>query len=153
MKLNIIFYSIIIILFICNLITLFILRSNKVKYKNSNKKNNLFLINKDQIENFTKYISVLQYFMDKAYELIYKDRIFIYSIEAMRVDDKIYNQASKDFTKLTIKLMGSNIYNIFLILFGEENTLFFNCSQYFDDKIEKDEIRKTMQHDIISSGE
>ena len=42
------------------------------------------------IKNFKEYISVLEYHMDKAYDIIHKDRILAFSLDAYRVPDEEY---------------------------------------------------------------
>jgi len=39
------------------------------------------------IKNFSGYISVLDYHMNKAYDMVHKDKILAYSLEAYRVSD------------------------------------------------------------------
>ena len=57
------------------------------------------------IINFSEYITVLNYHKEKAYDLIHKDRILVYSMEASRLDDTEFNRASQDFVTLLIKLL------------------------------------------------
>jgi len=99
-------------------------------------------INQSLLKSFTNDISVLEYFLSKAYNIIYKDKLIIYSIEGMKSDDITYESCTSDFVKLTIKLMGPVIFDYFVKLFGNEDTLYFYCMEYFDSSYENDEIRK-----------
>jgi hypothetical protein len=101
------------------------------------------------IKNFEQYATVLEYYMQKAYEIIYKDRILIYSLEAVRVTDIEFNIISKDFALLVFKLMGSNLKNEYVNLYGSEETLIFNLMEYFNRKFDDDEIRKKAEDNLI----
>ena len=94
------------------------------------------------IDKFFEYITVLEYFMNKSYEIIYKDRILTYSLEATKLPDKEFNVVTEDFIRLTIKFMGPNIFNEMKNVYGNEDTLIFNMVEFFNTKYESDEIRK-----------
>ena len=100
------------------------------------KKRSYFIIH------FNEYMSVLNYHMEKSYDLIHKDRILIYSIEASRLDDTEFNRASQDFVRLLVKLLGPMLYKEFVFLFGDVDTFTFNVIEYFNTRYEDDEIRK-----------
>lgn len=91
---------------------------------------------------FSEYMTVLNYNMEKAYDLIHKDRILIYSMEASRLGDKEFNKASQDFVRLLVKLLGPMLYKEFVFLFGDVDTFTFNVIEYFNTRYENDEIRK-----------
>jgi len=95
------------------------------------------------IKNFPEYMGVLNFHMEKAYEMIHKDRILVYSLEAQGLDDKNFNIASQDFVRLVIKLLGPMLYNEFVFLYGDIDTFTFNVLEYFNTKYESDEIRQT----------
>jgi len=80
--------------------------------------------------------------MEKSYDLIHKDRILIYSMEASRLDDTEFNRASQDFVRLLVKLLGPMLYKEFVFLFGDVDTFTFNVIEYFNTRYEDDEIRK-----------
>jgi len=100
------------------------------------KKRSFFVIN------FSEYMTVLNYNMEKSYDLIHKDRILIYSMEASRLDDTEFNRASQDFVRLLVKLLGPMLYKEFVFLFGDVDTFTFNVIEYFNTRYEDDEIRK-----------
>lgn len=100
------------------------------------------LISMKYIKSFVNYISVLDYNMNKAYEIIHKDNILIYSLEAMRIEDAEFSAISHDFVNLVIKLLGPNLYTEFKKLYGNEETFIFNLIEYFNTRYEEDEIRK-----------
>jgi len=55
-----------------------------------------------RIEKYESYIVSLDYFCKKAYDLVYKDKIMIYSLEAMALSDSQYQAVSKDFCRMDI---------------------------------------------------
>lgn len=94
------------------------------------------------VQNFSEYLSVLEYHMVRAYEMIHKDRIFTYSLEGMRVKEKDIDVISQDFVRLVIKLIGPTLYKEFIYLYGDTDTFVFNILEYFNTRYEDDEIRK-----------
>jgi len=104
-------------------------------------------------EKFTDYITVLEYHLTKAYDIIYKDRILIYSLEATKVDDKEFNIISKDFVYLVLKFLGPSLKDQFVELYGNEETFIFNIVEYFNSKIEKDEIREKAKENLFTENE
>jgi len=111
-----------------------------------------FIIRVIHVKNFADYISVLEYHMNKAYELIHKDRILIYSLEATRVPDSDFEAITHDFVKLVLKFLGPSLKEVFIKFFGDENSFIFNMVEYFNTRYEEDAIRKQSMDDI-SSGE
>lgn len=109
--------------------------------------------NLQYIINFETYMGVQSFFVEKAYEIIHKDRMLIYSIEATKIDDKQFNQFAKDFANLVMKLMGPMLANEFANLYGDEDTFLFNLIEVFSTKYESDEIRKDAIETLMESGE
>lgn len=105
------------------------------------------------IKNFADYIAVLEYHLERAYDLIHKDQILTYSLEGTRVRDEDIDKVSEDFVKLVIKLLGPLLYKEFLILYGDTDTFVFNVLEYFNTKYEGDEIRKQALDEVASKEE
>lgn len=95
------------------------------------------------MKDFASYIGVLEYHMQKAYDIIYKDRVLTYSLEATSLPEKEFNAACQDFANLVIKMIGPRLYEEVCFLYGDEQTFVFNLVEYFNDKYESDEIRKS----------
>jgi hypothetical protein len=106
-----------------------------------------------KIDVFESYIAVLEFHMQKAYEIIYKDKILIYSLEAVKINDMEFNMVSKQFTLLVMKLLGKNLKNEFIELYGDEETFIFNIMEYFNSKFENDEVRERARENILDSEE
>jgi hypothetical protein len=88
--------------------------------------------------------------MEQAYDIVHKDKILIYSLEAIRPDEKDIDKASKEFCKLTIKFLGPMLYRELKNLYGTDDTLLFNIAQYFSSQYENDEIRSTSIDNLTS---
>lgn len=104
------------------------------------------------LKNFADYMSVLEYHMQKAYDIIHKDQILIYSLEGSKIRDKDFNAVSEDFVRLVIKLLGPMLYEEFLFLYGDENTFMFILIEFFNNKYEDDEIRRSALDNIAEEG-
>jgi hypothetical protein len=92
---------------------------------------------------FKSYISVLNYYLEKAYDIIHKDKLLIYSLEATKPDEKMIQNHSKEFAILVMSMIGPMLLKEFKYLYGDESTFYFNLLEYFDNRFEDDEIRKT----------
>ncbi len=110
-------------------------------------------MNLDIMKNFENYIVILEYHCKKAYDIIFKDQIMIYSIEAMKLDDKQYKEASKKFAKLVLKLIGPTLQKEFEYIYGNQETLLFNITEYFNTKFENDEVFRYAQNKIMNGEE
>jgi len=102
------------------------------------------------VNSFESYRIILEYHMQKAYDIIYKDKILIYSIEAIRISDIDFEIVTKEFIKLVFKLIGPNLRKEFETLYGNEETLMFNLVEYFNTKFESDEIRKKSEETLTN---
>jgi hypothetical protein len=90
--------------------------------------------------------------MKKAYDIIYKDKILIYSLEAVKINDIEFNIVSKDFAILVMKLIGDNLKEEFVELYGNEETFIFNLIEYFNNRFENDEIREKARENIMTDN-
>jgi hypothetical protein len=94
------------------------------------------------IKDFADYRAVLEYHMEKAYDIIHKDRILVYSLEATHIPDKEFNETTQAFMKLVVRMLGPVLYKEYLALYGDEDTFYFLLGDYFNARYENDEIRK-----------
>ncbi len=99
--------------------------------------------------NFESYSAVLQYHMEKSYNMVHKDQILVYSLEATTLPDAEYNKASFDFIKLVEKLLGPTLIKEIVFLYGNYDTFVFNLAEFFDTRYDEDEIRKTSVDDMM----
>jgi len=110
-----------------------------------------YLKSKQMINNFADYRAVLQIHLDRAYEIIHKDRILVYSLEASRLPEEEINIISKDFIILVEKLIGPRLHDEFIFLYGNYETFVFNLAEYFSTRYEEDEIRKSSVNEMMES--
>jgi hypothetical protein len=103
------------------------------------------------IKNYDSYIAVLQYNMEKAYGMIHKDQVLVYSIEATTLPDKEFHKASVDFIQLVQKLLGPTLTKEMIFLYGDYDTFIFNLAEYFNTRYDDDEIRKSALSDVMES--
>lgn len=105
------------------------------------------------IKNFESYIAVFQFYMDKAYNMIHKDQILIYSVEATTLPDAEFDKACKDFIQLVEKLMGPRLIQEMIFLYGDYETFLFNCMEYFNSRYDEDEIRKASVNEMFEKDD
>lgn len=106
------------------------------KYLNNKKRS-------EMIKEYTNYMAVLHFNLEKAYDIIHKDQILIYSIEATALNDGQFHKATTDFILLVKKLLGPRLLKEFIYLYGDYETFAFNLAEYFSTKYDKDEIRSS----------
>ena len=102
-----------------------------------------------RIKNFERYITTLHYFMERAYDIIYKEDIMIYSMEGMKVSEEQFKDASKKFVALVITMIGPNLKESYMTFYGNDKTLYFNIMEYFNNKYESDEIYKAASSKML----
>ena len=99
------------------------------------------------------YLKILDYYMEKAFDIIYKDRTLVYSIEGTKPDDDIIKQNSIDFAKLTLRLLGKTLTEEFTYLYGDEETFIFIIVEYFNTRAEHDEIKQASIDQIMEGSD
>ena len=103
------------------------------------------------ITNFADYTSVLQYYMEKSYDMIHKDRILIWSLEATKVPEEQINVVSRDFITLVEKMIGPRLHKEFVFLYGNYETFIFVLAEYFSTNYESDAIREDSIGEMMES--
>ena len=118
----------------------------------------IFLYIKDRLERRGKLVStferdraILEFNMEKAYELIHKDDIFIYSVEATKLPEDEFDNATKKFVRLVEKLLGPRLIKYYIFIYGNYDTFVFNLVEFFNSKYENDEIRAAARQDLMES--
>ena len=100
---------------------------------------------------FPEYSSLLQFHMEKAYDMVYKDQVLTYSLEAAKLPEKEYAIAIKQFIQLAEKLMGKALCKEFIFLYGDYDTFLFILAEYYISRYDSDEIRKTAMDNIMDT--
>ena len=103
------------------------------------------------ISNFADYTSVLQFYMEKAYDMLHKDRILVYSLEATKLPEEQINVVSRDFISLVEKLLGPRLRKEFIFLYGNYETFAFVLVEYFSTSYENDAIRRDAVGEMMES--
>lgn len=104
------------------------------------------------VKNFSSYISILSYYMDKAYPIIYKKEILTYSLYGTKLELNQIQDITKKFISLTCDLIGNNLYQELILFYGNKEALYKNIAEYFYDKYENDEIRETTQQQLMKNN-
>lgn len=103
----------------------------------------------NMVKEFPAYFAVLTFHMEKSYDMIYNDRIMIYSMEATKPNIEIIKDLMRDFTKLTIKLLGTKMFEQLSYLYGGDSSLLLIMNEYFSTRFEGDEIRQTATNRLM----
>lgn len=102
------------------------------------------------VEKFDTYISVLHYHMKKTYQIIYRDKLLVFSMEAIKVKEEDLKNYSKEFVSLLILSIGPSLYKIFIEIYGNEETFFKNAIDFFLESYDGDEIRESATDELIN---
>jgi hypothetical protein len=103
------------------------------------------------ITNFDYYITVLDYHLGKAFDIIYKDRILVFSMSGTKPDEKDFKVYTNDFSRLVLKLLGPTLVKEFVFFYGDMDTLLFNIVEYFNNRSETDEIKEASLKQLMES--
>jgi len=107
-----------------------------------NKKNNLnYSI--ERLKIFEKYETLLALYTEKAYQVIYKDHIMVYSVEGMSPKEEDIVEIQKLYLSLLLEIMGPKLVNEMLNYYGNDDALYKNALIYFDSEYENDAIKKS----------
>jgi len=101
------------------------------------------------VDKHEQYINVLTYYLEKSFDIIYKDRILVYSIEGTKPSEEVVKQNSIDFAKLALQLLGKTLTKEFIFLYGDEKTFMLIIVEYFNTKAEHDEIKQASMDQIM----
>lgn len=94
-----------------------------------------------ELKSFFELQPILEWHMERAYKITYKDEILVYSIDGMTIKEDDYTNVQKKFIILTRELMGEFMFMQLTQLYGDERALYRNMCIYFDDAYENDKIR------------
>lgn len=103
------------------------------------------------IINFDHYTKVLDYYLEKAFDLTYKDKILVFSMEGMRPKEEDFKKYTSEFTKLVIKMLGPTLLKEFTFLCGNIDTFIFTIVEYFNARSESDEIRQASIDQLMNT--
>jgi len=104
------------------------------------------------IRDFAKYITVLDYYMEKSYDIIYKDRVLTYSIEALKPNESEIDGIVQDYIILVQKFLGPMLQKELIFMYGDQETFIRNMVDYFNSKFEYDKVREASLEDITNTN-
>ncbi len=104
------------------------------------------------IKDFAKYITVLDYYMEKSYDMIYKDRVLTYSLEAVKPNESEIDGIVQDYVILVQKFLGPMLQKELIFMYGDRETFIRNVVEYFNSKFEYDKVREASLDDITNTN-
>lgn len=104
------------------------------------------------IRDFAKYISVLDYYMEKSYDMIYKDRVLTYSLEALKPNESEIDGIVQDYVILVQKFLGPMLQKELIFMYGDRETFIRNLVEYFNSKFEDDKVREASLEDVTNTN-
>jgi hypothetical protein len=112
-----------------------------------------YIFDKRSLEKILKFedlVSILLFHMEKSYDIIYKSKIMVYSLDALKMNEQQYQAVSEQFVLLTFKMVGGVIKKHLIDLYGDDKTLILNMMEYFSNRFEKDEIYKASYENLVN---
>ena len=97
------------------------------------------------VNKYKNCLEILDYFLDKSYQIIYKDQLITYTSTGVVPQKDELETAKRNFIKLSFRLMGPEIEDILLNFYGDRETLITNMLTYFQEKLDSDEISNLTQ--------
>ena len=117
---------------------------NTISYKKANV---------EKIKAFDSYLAFLHYHMERSYDIVHKDQILLYSIEGIKLEEQKLELAAKHFIRITLDFIGPIMKQELIDLYGDEETLLLNISEFFSTKYEDDAIRDESIQGIMGNND
>jgi len=86
------------------------------------------------------YSELFVYFLDTAYDSVYKDQIMPYTASGYRPSEEDLETIKRNFVKLTRGLMGKNVEKYLVNFFGSEQILTTNILMFLSARMDNDEL-------------
>jgi hypothetical protein len=86
------------------------------------------------------YQTLLNFYLDTAYETIWKTQIIGYYNEGLKPSGAERETMARNFCKTVIEFMGSKIEKFFIEFYGSESALWSNVINYFEYRLDNDEV-------------
>ncbi len=94
------------------------------------------------LNKYNNVLSLLDYFMKQAYDVMYRDGIFAYSASGTSAPQPEIETIQRTFIKLALNIMGPVNQKHFSYFFGGDVYLIENMALYFKGQLVKDELLK-----------
>jgi len=98
------------------------------------------------IKNHKRITDILHTYLDMSYKSIYQKDIFIYHSSNNKLTDSESETFYRNYVKLSFDLIGKNMLDVFISLYGDKTTLINNMHIFFYEKLIDDEIIKYMEN-------
>ena len=92
------------------------------------------------VNKYKTYIDMLYFYLEKSYDIIYKNQIITYTTEGVHPASSAIETSKRDFIKLSRDLMGVSTEKILTRFCGSEIALTKMSLVYFQDRIDSDEL-------------
>lgn len=94
-------------------------------------------------------IDMFDYFLDKAYNVIYTDQLIGYTSSGTNKPPKEeFETIERNFIKLTLEIMGEENNKLLVSFYGDDSTIINNAVIYFRKRLEHDELVKVIKSNI-----
>lgn len=92
------------------------------------------------VNKYKMYTDMLYFFLEKAYDMIYKTQIITYTSEGVHPAPNALETSQRDFVKLSRDLMGISNEKILTQFFGSKATLTNVTLLYFQERMDTDDL-------------
>jgi len=105
-----------------------------------------------KMNSFQNFETIAEYYFERSYTTIYKDKILVFSAEGMSPREEDIKDIQHQYLDLTVKMMGNWIFEQLVDYYGSESTLYFNALTFFDNHYENDAIKDMAIDKQIQTG-
>jgi len=86
------------------------------------------------------YQNLLNFYLDTAYETIWKTQVVGYYNEGLKPSGAERETMARNFCKTVVEFMGTKIEKYFIEYYGSESALWSNVINYFEYRLDNDEV-------------
>jgi hypothetical protein len=86
------------------------------------------------------YSELLTFFLDRSYDIVYKDQIIAYSSQGLKPGGDELETIKRNFVKLTFELAGENVIDSLTKFYKTRTALINNMLIYFSTRLDSDEL-------------
>jgi len=101
------------------------------------------IVNLKRICNYENYETLAEYYYQKAYTIIYKDNILVYSVEGMSPKEEDVKKIQHKYLELIVDLMGEWMIEQFERYYGDRHAFYINALTFFDINYEDDAVKES----------
>tara|TARA_R110000824_G_scaffold194517_1_gene377165 strand:- start:1582 stop:1896 length:315 start_codon:yes stop_codon:yes gene_type:complete len=94
---------------------------------------------------YKNYLDLFDHFLERSYNVIYKDQIQTFSINGVSLDGETLETIQRNFIKLSFELMGEALVDRFSNFFGSRKAFIVNMNVYLQERLDNDELSKMIQ--------